>query len=1089
MILVELLLIEYQQNKDLIHTQNQTKKTHYNNNIIIIMLYDTNVQKQSSRSLRMLRASQYIVLCVVFALGIKTAFQTFLHRSQYTSNITNTLCSGTEQMKQIQSLMKSKNNHTNVNNVFRQPLTAAFTQQEQNELKKNVQLCDAPQNLQFKKFIWFLTDGLPVKYSMKTINHYSDHGILYTIDIPGPKYSHAIYTSYMTGQLPTNYQGKPIEGDSILKAMQRSQDIGPLTYIGPEWSFLAIQGKNNYNQLFKRILMKPEPLDQPHDRGYRFFYKDEPSKQWFKKSLDFIAHEQGSLLTHSAIFDHVNHGVYRNNPNPAALKRLDDVSGRIANDLNTVKEWIDKNPDYLLILSSDHGCDDVSNGYVMHGYSTNGNEGYVMLYNPKLQPFRQRVDVVDIAPTIAKYLSKVDIPSDNIGMVRTYFGPDAQSLNYQNNALKQNILQMVDTSIRRGVSVSKDTINNILKMKPDQAAVKGPADFNKQLIQTATTLKMNLYKLIQKPYHWVAYFGLQSFIVLLVILYRYNYNLLLMAVRTQCVKAIFESLLLTPMYFGVFINVLFVWDGWKGVIRSGSPFFVWHGYLALIVLYLLVRVMSSTSDDIKREHILDISKKLILHSLMDMTWFALFNLFKSQWKRGVDNQYFFYLPYVSLIVFILMTSNVRIADLLKPLRWIKKLITRNRHHQATEISTNDIIAELKKDYVHLVVSFILLAFMLLFEMTSVKETAPREEKAKYIVYYNVFALHRYYAIFLPLTFLYFIVTMIFSTKNLDRLIVPATLYAFAIMRDTPHARVVLIATNLQYHLLLVPAIQKISALAAENRKSNESSKLVITDKSSTSSNNLSIAHGWDTLQQAITLLLVNEPLFQFIIGKEEKLNVDAHPFAGAIGMRSHQEYPSFNAFQMGFEKWHPMLIFALFMWSIAHKLPKIDFITRRAIPVIDRRALKSHIVDLILSISALLLFNANTFLQLQLCFISMSHPFEDCVVYLFVVAANGCLFTLFHTLTEYLNIRNLLLACLGGQKRKNTMTTTTTGTISKDSSSSLLPLEQDKLTQPDTSSATSSAVYMNSQISSRTTATTTSTTASTTNTSDSRKTD
>jgi hypothetical protein len=49
----------------------------------------------------------------------------------------------------------------------------------------------------------------------------------------------------LTGQLPTNYEGTPIKGDNLLKSIIRSKEFGPMTYIGPEWSFLAILGKKN----------------------------------------------------------------------------------------------------------------------------------------------------------------------------------------------------------------------------------------------------------------------------------------------------------------------------------------------------------------------------------------------------------------------------------------------------------------------------------------------------------------------------------------------------------------------------------------------------------------------------------------------------------------------------------------------------------------------------------------------------------------------------------------------------------------------------------------------------------------------------
>jgi hypothetical protein len=318
----------------------------------------TNKRQFITRVGLLLKASRYILFLILFILGLRTAFSTFLNRNQFTSNVTNSLCSETNTIQKMFPLMKYKGNiTTEVGDNVKQPLQM-YSLSEQEKLRRDSDVCKLPEKLQFKKFLWLLTDGLPVKYSQKTLNHYRDHSVLYTIDIPGPKYSHAIYTSYLTGQLPTNYQGSAILGDSLIKSMQRSPAIGPLTYIGPEWSFLAISGKNQYRHLFRRIINKPEPLDQPHDRAYRFFFMDQPSKDWMYKTLDMLKAEQGSLFTHSAIFDHINHGIFRNNP--TNTKYLDFLSNRIADDINVLKTWIDNNPDYLLILSSDHGCDDVS---------------------------------------------------------------------------------------------------------------------------------------------------------------------------------------------------------------------------------------------------------------------------------------------------------------------------------------------------------------------------------------------------------------------------------------------------------------------------------------------------------------------------------------------------------------------------------------------------------------------------------------------------------------------------------------------------------------------------------------------------------
>lgn len=68
-------------------------------------------------------------------------------------------------------------------------------------------LCTLPSQLQFDRFLWFVSDGFPVSFAFPLLEVFEDHGVGYTIEIPGAKYSHAIYTSFLTGQPPTNYKG------------------------------------------------------------------------------------------------------------------------------------------------------------------------------------------------------------------------------------------------------------------------------------------------------------------------------------------------------------------------------------------------------------------------------------------------------------------------------------------------------------------------------------------------------------------------------------------------------------------------------------------------------------------------------------------------------------------------------------------------------------------------------------------------------------------------------------------------------------------------------------------------------------------
>jgi hypothetical protein len=58
----------------------------------------------------------------------------------------------------------------------------------------------------------------------------------------------------------------------------------------------------------------------------------------------------------------------------------------------------------------------------MHGNTIDGNEPFVMVYNPKIEPKSDiRIDIVDVAPTLSLYFG-IDIPANSMGLTNTYFG-------------------------------------------------------------------------------------------------------------------------------------------------------------------------------------------------------------------------------------------------------------------------------------------------------------------------------------------------------------------------------------------------------------------------------------------------------------------------------------------------------------------------------------------------------------------------------------------------------------------------------------------------------------------------------------------
>lgn len=61
-----------------------------------------------------------------------------------------------------------------------------------------------------------------------------------------------------------------------------------------------------------------------------------------------------------------------------------EIVRTFASDLKHILDWIDQNPEYLLVILSDHGGDwPTDNVLSSHGPAGGGNEAFVVFYNPK----------------------------------------------------------------------------------------------------------------------------------------------------------------------------------------------------------------------------------------------------------------------------------------------------------------------------------------------------------------------------------------------------------------------------------------------------------------------------------------------------------------------------------------------------------------------------------------------------------------------------------------------------------------------------------------------------------------------------------
>ncbi len=155
----------------------------------------------------------------------------------------------------------------------------------------------------------------------------------------------------------TRQQADKVEGDQLLWRMKEAGFS--LRYIGPEWSFLAISDSINYDALFDQIELHKEPLDDTVQHGYPFFFENSTMIMEFEFNLmPEIAFLGQSLITHTGVFDHINHGVMKFKSDDQ-IDRLSFASEYLQMNLMRLRRFVEQNPDYLLIFSSDHGIDAV----------------------------------------------------------------------------------------------------------------------------------------------------------------------------------------------------------------------------------------------------------------------------------------------------------------------------------------------------------------------------------------------------------------------------------------------------------------------------------------------------------------------------------------------------------------------------------------------------------------------------------------------------------------------------------------------------------------------------------------------------------
>ncbi|KAJ4461864.1 putative phospholipase D [Paratrimastix pyriformis] len=318
-----------------------------------------------------------------------------------------------------------------------------------NHAKPLPSYCQLPKRQQWDKFIWLVTDSLPWRWSQPMIDYYGNNSVIYQLDVPGLRYSHVLYRTWWSGRLNDNVRSDPATGDTLAGAIKRTKNIR-LRYVGPEWSFLGII-RGIYQKTFDKLDFRDEPLDVTLHHIYPFFFENPGAQSDLQRILDEVHQSGQSLITHSAVLDHYLHGEYKQHKHPGWDIRspsppprgfdppsqgkqypyCEAMAGRYFDDVRVFRDWIQKHPDYLLILSSDHGYDEDA---------------------------PRRPSVMDLCATISKYLRNVDIPADSVGLARSHFAHPADDM----KALQQSVAQLARYAEMHGIRYPASEVKRVL---------------------------------------------------------------------------------------------------------------------------------------------------------------------------------------------------------------------------------------------------------------------------------------------------------------------------------------------------------------------------------------------------------------------------------------------------------------------------------------------------------------------------------------------------------------------------------------------------------------------------------------------------
>jgi len=148
--------------------------------------------------------------------------------------------------------------------------------------------------------------------------------------------------------------------------------------------------------------------------------------------------------------------------------------------------------------------------------------------------------------------------------------------------------------------------------------------------------------------------------------------------------------------------------------------------------------------------------------------------------------------------------------------------------------------------------------------------------------------------------------------------VPLLLVFFLLFSDSLVCRVILLAFSYQFMTFLLPILQYArnhmasTYLAYHEDVSTKGKVERLSHSDFVARKKLVIA---STVFQSFMVYSLNQVFFTFVVGFEDRVNLDVHPYAGKIGVKNWDRYPIVSAFLMVFHKYGLFVVWLIYDWK------------------------------------------------------------------------------------------------------------------------------------------------------------------------------